>query len=758
MVSLLWFCFFDSPGSEGITAKKDNLLQFSKLRAQGSSRERHQNSTVAMVQSGLLYLALFLTSILIDAATSGPRQQQQNVDGNHHRNLKNADVTDATANFIPSTESMFDHMIVMDGTDNLSFHWNDISGNQIKGRLIHKADSISQAPTWLGFGVYHSNHDYTMLPTASDAFMAGSSAMIGLVSEETDEETPVRHFRLTDKMVDQIQESTDASIISSSILQHDGDDGTVTTELTFTKTLQGSPSGSTELRREGTNVFLWAVGPPGGTLGILGKHSFKGVLFLDFDQVRKQVEGTTTTAVSPTESVPAQTIVPVSTQQQSPLPDNRPNVAPIVTVQCDSTILGQGPGIGKIALTPVSTFSFQVMGDKIQLALEHSGTHPVWLGVASSRNGYMVGSSAIIGSPGNDAKAMSPPRRYSLVDQDKTGIMENPDSALENASIESVSVDGSQEVTTLKFIKLINDPNDLVPILGADQGSTATFLYAVGEGTDLNYHQHRGQFRVDLSQCGGTVVAGGSSVSSSGTVPWTRHGIFAVHAFFGVLAWAFLSPFAVTVAWFRTLVPASWIYIHVFSNVLTALLTILAFAVAVVGVAKQDGGDHYSKTHHWVGTLLMCVAAFQVVNGFLRPPVERKDPPCGPSSFFRTTNDALPPQETFLGIFPIPRTPREAWYSIHRIMGLAALALGMYQTQSGLKLYAMRFQTSSIVKYYWMYVAIYVISLVALKLFVMREEDKARQGVLQAVSTIEPTPEEEVEADTVGIKGSPTMA
>ncbi|KAL3916515.1 MAG: hypothetical protein SGILL_005142, partial [Bacillariaceae sp.] len=450
-----------------------------------------------------------------------------------------------------------------------------------------------------------------------------------------------------------------------------------------------------------------------------------------------------------------------SKQRQSQQ-DDRPNTAPIVAAQCTSTILGQGAGIGQVALTPTSTFSFQILGDKIQLALEHSGTHPVWLSIASSPNGYMVGSSAIIGSPGSDASAISPPRRYSLMGQEKSGINENPDASLENASIESIN-DGNQEVTTLKFTKPINDLSDPVPILQDNQGTTATFLYAVGESTDLNYHEHRGQFRLDLSQCGGNIAVGNSaSTNGSDTAVWTRSGIFAVHAFFGVLAWALLSPFAVTVAWFRTLVPASWIYIHVFSNVLTALLTLLAFAVAVVGVAKQDGGDHYSKTHHWVGTLLMCIAAFQVVNGFLRPPVERKDPPptagLNSNSIPRTINNTLPPQEMFLGIVPIPRTPREAWHSIHRVMGLTALALGMYQTQSGLKLYAMRFQTSSIVKYYWMYVALFVASLVALKLYVIREEDRARQGVLQAVSTTEPTPEEEAESDTVGINGSPTMA
>ncbi|KAG7353712.1 DOmon domain containing protein [Nitzschia inconspicua] len=688
------------------------------------------------------------------------------------RDLQSVIITDATVNIVPSTESKFDHMVTMSGTDNLSFHWNDISGSNdiIRGRLIHKADSIEQAPTWLGFGVYRSNNDYDALPTVTDSFMKGSSAMIGMVSDQAIEsEVHAKHYLLADKTAEAITETIDESVLSATIFQHDGDDETVTTELTFAKKVSGSPSTSTELRRDGTNVFLWAVGPPGGTAGVFGKHILKGVMFLDFQKVKDQSMGTSTTAPTSTTGTSGETTKedvtssttnnPADTSAQqtvAPPKDVRPNIAPTVSAQCTSTIFGQGPGIGTVPLTPSSTFSFQILSDnKIQIALEHSSTHPVWLGVASSPNGYMVGSSAIIGSPGTDAQAISPPRRYSLMDQTNSGIQESPDASLENASITSVTTtDGSIELFTLKFTKpLWGDANEPNPILRADQGTTATFLYAVGEGRELAYHQHRGAFRVDLSQCGGSVGVNGNAESSANSKVWTNHGLFAVHGFLAALAWAFFTPFAITVAWFRTLVPASWIYIHVFANVFTVILTLLAFALAVVGVARQDGGDHFSKTHHWVGTFLMAISAFQVTNGFLRPPVERKDPHPGVGS---SPNVMMPPQQVIFGIFPVPRTPREAWHTTHRMLGLAALAMGIYQMQSGLKLYATRFQTTSIVNYYWMYVGIFIVSLVVLKLYVIREEDRARQGVLQAVSTIEPNPDDEAQDETVGM--SHTMA
>jgi hypothetical protein len=669
------------------------------------------------------------------------------------RSLQGVGITDATANFVPSTESKYDHMVNIE--DNLSFHWNDFNAKEkIMGRLIHKADSIEQAPSWLGMGLWHSNHNYTTLPTTdTTGFMVGSYAMVGLVTE-AEEATPASHYFLGDQVVTGITETADTSIQSSTILQHDSDDGTVITELTFTKHIEENDTPSSMARIAGVNVFIWAVGPPGGTLGVLSKHSMKGVLFLDFAAVKAQVEGTTTSgggtvetgattietsapgAEATTTTATATSISATSNSQQQLKPDNRPNTAPQVTAECTATILGEGPGFGKVALTPTSTFYFQVMGDKIQLALEHVGTHPVWLGIASSPNGYMVGSSAIIGSPGDDDKAISPPKQFLLMDQDQSGIQETPDAYLEFASVGSVasSSDSSKEITTMKFTKYINDANDPVPILTTEGGTVATFLYAVGESRELAYHEHRGQFRVDLMQCGGKVLA-----TSTSTAVWTNSALFATHGFFAAVAWAFLTPFAITVAWFRTLVPASWIYIHVLANVSTAILTVFVFALAVGGVAKQDGADHYSKAHHWVGTVLMGVAAFQVTNGFLRPPVERKDSP-------------LPSQQYFMGFFPVPRTPRETWHTTHHLIGLSALAMGIYQMQSGLKLYAMRFQVTSIVNYYWAYVGLVVLGLIVLKLYVIREEDKARRGVLHAVSTSEPGPSEDEEhVETVGM-------
>ena len=642
----------------------------------------------------LVFLALGMLVNRVSSSSSRVRKLQSTL----------VDITDATAEFVPSTESTYDHMVDLE--DNFQFHWNDLVGDHFQGRLVHKADTMDQAPSWIGFGVYHSNHNYTELPINS--FMVGSTAIIGMVNA-ADTPAPAQHYHLGAKLVDSVKPfEDDTSFTQTQILQHDSDDGTVVTDLSFSKSLaeQDNPQGT--LRTTGTNVFLWAIGPPGGTPGVLSQHSQKGVIFLDLGAVQQQIEGNT----KPTET-DATSAVTES--------DSKVNTAPVIRGQCGSPLL-EGSNGGMVALTPAINFHWRLLGpNKVTIALEYSGRE-AWLGVATSSNGQMLGSSAVIGIPGSDSEAMTP-THHLLSDKNVAGVTKDPSVVLEEASITSTvhTDDPSKYTTTMKFTRALNDPNDPVPITEG----LITFLYAIGASRDLAYHEHREAFRLNLEECGGAV-----STSGGGDI-WANHGTFAAHGFFAVIAWALATPFAVTVAWFRTLLPASWIYIHVFANSLTFLATMIAFFVAIAGVTKEDGADHFSKIHHWVGLLLFFLATFQVINGFLRPPVERKD-----------AQAANQTQDTFLGIMPIPRTPRETWQLMHRVLGLAAVAMGIYQVQSGLGLYALRFDTNSMVTYYWIYVAVFFVSLIGLKGWVILEENRARQDMVQPISMTEPTIEE----------------
>jgi len=598
----------------------------------------------------------------------------------------NMDITDATSEFKASTESDFDHMVQLQ--DNLAFHWNDPfltsspDNPSLQGRLVHRADSMAQAPGWLAFSLYGENMNYDSLPIAN--VLAGSSAVVGNVLQ-VNSESIAETVRLgQESWVQEVEPNSETGFQNAKIAQHDRDSGLVTTSLSFTL--------EKGLRMQGANVLMWAVGPPGGS----GAQEHHGMFYLDFKSVRQQVEGGTSQQ-------------PDGNQEgASPGVVNTPkvNTAPVIRGECGSTLFS-GDGAGQIALTPFLNFHWNLKKGRIQLGLESTNQRETWLGLGVSPDGYMVGSTAVIASPGNDNQGIAP-QHFSLTDQDSAGVQPLQGPSLMDASIQSTL--GNGYTTTLQYSKTLNDPNDPNPIVAA---GLTTFVYAIGSSRQLGYHEHRGAFQINLEECGGSRTTVKGTAKTAGGI-WSNSSTFAAHGFLAILAFGLATPFAVTVAWFRTLVPSSWIYIHVLANMFTFLATFAAFCLAVRGISTEDGADHFSKMHHWVGTALFLLVVFQTLNGFLRPPVERKDQN---RTLMQGTH-----RDTFFGFVPVPQTQREAWQLMHRVTGLG--------------LYASRFGTSSMVRYYWIYVALFFVGIIGLKGWVLAEEDKARQGVLNVVEKV----------------------
>jgi hypothetical protein len=659
---------------------------------------------------------LLATCSVVTVTTASDTDEIAAADSSSDRKLQSlkTEIIDATASYVDSSESVFDHEV--DLQDDLSFHWNDITGDHFNGRLIHRADSIEQAPSWLAVGLYHSNHDYTVLPISN--FMIGSDALIGMTRiDDSSGLEAVRLYNLGGKESPS-QITPDGGVVdqTNSIVQHESDDGSVFTDLSY-RIVADSPQGA-KIRTDGTNVFLWAVGPPGPP-GVLNKHARKGVIYLDFQSVADRVQEGKAPVAGPNSQ-------PTPTNLSTPVPTRSPvvNTSPVIAGTCNSNILGEQAA--QVALTATINFHWKLISsNQVQMALEYMGAE-AWLGLASSRDGKMIGSTAIIGVPGTDDRAKTP-TQYTLTEKNLAGIkMDDGSFDLKDGEIFSERLDGSTEYrTVLKFTKILNDPNDSVPIT---KEGLNTLLFAAGSSRDFAYHEHRGSFRLNLNECDGDVLVKDG---------WTNRATFAAHGFFAILAWGLASPLAVSVAWFRTLVPTSWIYIHVFFNASTFILTFLAFLIAVGGVAASDRSDHFSKLHHFMGLILMVVVTVQVLNGFLRPPVERKD---------RSAPTPVPHEDAkdiLFGCIPLPDTPRETWKLVHRSSGLTAIALGIYQVSSGLGLYADRFGTISLVKYFLIYVGLFFVGLLGLKMHANREEENTRRGVVHAVNTSEPEGDDE---------------
>lgn len=578
-------------------------------------------------------------------------------------------VTDATAGFIKSTESEYDHEVTLIQGE-LTFHWNDADGNTLDCRLIHNAKSLAEAPSWLGVGFYNTFDNSADITPTTD-LMVGSDAVIGLVANSN-----VQKYALAGQTVAEengVHPSEHQTLNSASIKQHDSDDGSVSTLLTFTKELEESNTEEVRLRHSGKNVFLWAVGAPGESA--LAIHKKKGAFTLDLEAVEKAAERGETGSGGSGGSGGASTS------------DGDQYYSSIVDGKCGSSLEDYD---NQFDITSSISFHWKVEGDTVKGAVQYVGE--AWVGFGVSDDGKMVGSEAIIGKPADETAT-----KYVLNDRAAMGV----DPVKDTTSLKASSIKQEGGVTTLTFENTLDVSSDTHMIKSTGLNN---FIYSVGASNEFAYHEHRGSFAIDLATCDGGATK-------------SHMGAFAAHGTIATLAWAIASPFAVTVAWFRTLVPSSWIYIHVFSNVCTFFFTLIAVIVAISAMSVQKNSSHFNHPHHWVGLVLLVGVTFQVMNGFLRPPVEKRDP-------YATSHYDMDP-----GWLKLPRSPREVWYFSHRVTGISMLGMGIYQIQSGLNLFAENYNVSSIAPWYWGYVGLFAFCLISLKFWIMYEEFKARRGM-----------------------------
>lgn len=583
-----------------------------------------------------------------------------------------APVIDATNGFVKSTESEYDHEVTLQ--DGLTFHWNDAIGNTIEMRMVHKAPSVEEAPSWLGVGFFNPDNG----PVSADSDPT-SDAVIGLV----DDATVLKYSSAFSPSVQQMEEQTLIAEISS-IRRHNSDDGTVSTILTFEKLLAEADTEEVQLLKNGENVFVWGVGLPGDAA--LDKHEAIGFVTLDFEKVRAKAEV----------GEEGEGVTEADDQDTTEEGEEEKNTSAVVVGECTSDF--QSPDgttyERKVQITKLLTFHWRLAEpNKMQGALQYSGS--AWLAFGVSMDGNVGGADAIIGLPDDEAV-----KQYELVDNGEGKATDPSSSSLFTGTVSS----GSGETVLTFEAELDTGDSHVIQKSGLN-----TFLYAEGGSTEFGFPHRRGTFRVDLDTCDSELKVEARS----------HMGAFAAHGVIATLAWGIASPFAVTVAWFRTLVPSSWIYIHVFSNVISFFFTLLAVIVAISAMSVQTRASHFSDPHHWVGLLLLVAITFQVMNGFLRPPVEKQ----------RNDPYAASHYDMDSGFLKLPKSPREVWYWSHRFTGVAMIGMGIFQIQSGLNLFATNYNVDSIAPWFWGYVGLFAFCLISLKFWILFEEYKARRGM-----------------------------
>jgi len=323
-----------------------------------------------------------------------------------------------------------------------------------------------------------------------------------------------------------------------------------------------------------------------------------------------------------------------------------------------------------------------------------------WLSIGVNPDGEMIGGEAVIGQP-NAAVSSENPGKYSMSDESSSGVvlMGSSSQTLINGSI---TQDTSAGTTTLIYIKIMEETGEL----SIDPSGKNTFIWAIG--TDNNYpayHGSKGSFVLDLSGATAAVVE-----SQQSTKNYTK--IFAAHGIMAVIAWAFLTPFAVGATFLRSLFPTPlWFKLHMYLNSISFVLTAAAFGLAVVNIDREEW---FSDPHFIAGWVLIWLATLQVLAGIFRPHPEHGEKPKAVSEVVVRNLNGV-----------ISGSIRAIWEASHKLIGFATLALALWQMQSGLKLWKEDYGTKDYLVPYWIWIILLFNCLLILKIFAFRKWSKA---------------------------------
>jgi hypothetical protein len=124
----------------------------------------------------------------------------------------------------------------------------------------------------------------------------------------------------------------------------------------------------------------------------------------------------------------------------------------------------------------------------------------------------------------------------------------------------------------------------------------------------------------------------------------------------------------------------TWFTIHFTLNTLAALLTVVAFAIAVHIIRTEDGKSTWKEYPHFiVGLVIFVVTLLQAVIGMLRPR-HHVEPN-------KKESEGAEEEEEEEKVMPEKSTLRSAWEAKHRLFGAALLGMAWYNIYSGWELF-----------------------------------------------------------------------
>jgi hypothetical protein len=373
----------------------------------------------------------------------------------------------------------------------------------------------------------------------------------------------------------------------------------------------------------------------------------------------------------------------------------------------DAVDLGQGrvqhalhslKGLSGMTLTTDETAS--------TLTVEMIAPVTAWIAFAFSLNGKMPNSVAVMAFP-KDGTAT--PEKWLLGKTRTVGdVTKAPDN---RQTIMNATAFQNATHTGMKFTKLMQETGEpTVTLTGAN-----FFLYAAGRDNEFGIHALRSSIALDFANLDNGSI-GGDKAGSPHKALWMVHGLFMA------VSWAILVPLAVGSSILRGLLPlheGQWFQIHRGLNGFAVSLTIVAFAIAVSGIADEDGksAKHFQElTHYKIGLVVFIFALLQALSGIFRPhlPVKQAD----------VVDNDVPEMEAGTRP-PEPDThhttkksmARVAFEYQHRMLGATTIILAWYNCDTGLKAYNDRYQGKDLKGAMWVVIAVIATTIMMLSIY-----------------------------------------
>jgi len=334
-------------------------------------------------------------------------------------------------------------------------------------------------------------------------------------------------------------------------------------------------------------------------------------------------------------------------------------------------------------------------GNAVSVKMVYQGL--AWLGIGVSTDGKMVGGKSVIGQPESEVSSTNP-GKYDMYYTYPGGVVLMDDSAqtLINGTIAQDTTTGE---TTMTFTMMLDESGEL-SITSSGQN---IFIYAMGgDNTYPLYHSGgKGSFKVDF--LGSTPIVVDSEESSKN---YTK--IFAAHGIMAVIAWAFLTPFAVASTFLRSLFTSPlWFKVHLYFNCMSFILTAAAFVIAVLNVERNE---MFSKPHFIGGWVIMGLATLQVIAGVFRPHAEKKEDPLNASHVVTQTFKSMNAGSV-----------RALWEVTHKVFGVGLIGLTLWQMQTGIVLMTEEYGVKSFLKAYWIWIISFAAVVLLFKIFAYRK-------------------------------------